>query len=115
MITRDKAISILRARLECMRRQDKFEECCMVKDCDNCQTNYEAGNYGEWKETLHFALSELERKTGKWIPHEVKLPDRTILNYTCSACGRKLIGYGTETLNEVPYCHCGAKMEEGEQ
>lgn len=51
-------------------------------------------------------------KTGRWIAYEVQLPDRTILNYRCSVCGRKLIGYSTETLSEAPFCHCGAKMEE---
>lgn len=65
------------------------------------------------KAKLEILATQPEQKEGKWIPHEVKLPDRTILNYTCSACGRKLIGYGTETLSEVPYCHCGAKMREG--
>lgn len=57
---------------------------------------------------------EQEPKTGHWIAHEVRLPDRTILNYRCSVCGRKLIGYSTETLSEAPYCHCGAKMESEE-
>lgn len=55
-----------------------------------------------------------EQKTGRWIAYEVRLPDRTILNYRCSVCGRKLIGYNTETLSEAPFCHCGAKMKESE-
>lgn len=54
-------------------------------------------------------------KTGRWIAYEVRLPDRTILNYRCSVCGRKLIGYNTETLSEASFCHCGAKMQEVEE
>ena len=54
-------------------------------------------------------------KTGRWVAYEVRLPDRTILNYRCSVCGRKLIGYNTETLSEAPFCHCGAKMQEVEE
>ena len=54
-------------------------------------------------------------KMGRWIAYEVQLPDRTILNYRCSVCGRKLIGYNTETLSEAPFCHCGAKMQEVEE
>ena len=57
----------------------------------------------------------VEPKTGHWIAHEVRLPDRTILNYKCSVCGRKLIGYNTETLSEAPYYHCGAKMIEPQE
>lgn len=53
-----------------------------------------------------------QQKRGRWIPYEVRLPDRIILNYRCSVCGRKLIGYSTETLSEAPFCHCGAKMQE---
>lgn len=53
-----------------------------------------------------------KQRTGHWIAYEVRLPDRTILNYRCSVCGRKLIGYNTETLSEAPFCHCGAKMVE---
>lgn len=55
-----------------------------------------------------------QQKIGRWIAYEVRLPDRTILNYRCSVCGRKLIGYNTETLSEAPFCHCGAKMQEVE-
>ena len=54
-------------------------------------------------------------KTGHWIAYEVQLPDRTILNYRCSVCGRKLIGYNTETLSEAPFCHCGAKMVDPQE
>ena len=54
-------------------------------------------------------------KIGRWIAYEVRLPDRTILNYRCSVCGRKLIGYNTETLSEAPFCHCGARMVEKQE
>ena len=56
-----------------------------------------------------------QQKIGRWIAYEVRLPDRTILNYRCSVCGRKLIGYNTETLSEAPFCHCGAKMVEPQE
>lgn len=82
----------------------------------NLQGCLEFRQLAEWLvEFKELKAVQPEQRTGKWIPHEVKLPDRTILNYTCSACGRKLIGYGTETLNEVPYCHCGAKMIEPQE
>ena len=56
-----------------------------------------------------------EPKTGHWIAYAVQLPDRTILNYRCSVCGRKLIGYNTETLSDAPFCHWGAKMVEPQE
>lgn len=59
-------------------------------------------------------IHKTERPKGKWIADEVQLPYRTILNYHCSVCGRKLVGYSTETLNDAPFCHCGADCR-GEQ
>lgn len=56
-------------------------------------------------------LEYVKPKTGHWIADEVQLPDRVVLNYHCSVCGRKLVGYSTETLKDAPYCHCGARME----
>ena len=76
-----------------------------------------------WPQSYHLSEDEAktcikaleQQKTGKWIAYEVQLPDRTILNYRCSVCGRKLIGYNTETLSEAPFCHCGAKMVEPQE
>lgn len=64
------------------------------------------------RDILHLPPVTPQQKIGQWIAYEVRLPDRTILNYQCSVCGRKLIGYNTETLSEAPFCHCGAKMQE---
>jgi DNA-directed RNA polymerase subunit RPC12/RpoP len=77
-----------------------------------------AFGFGKRYDELDRVIEEIKKvitpqpKTGHWIAYEVRLPDRTILNYRCSVCGRKLIGYSTETLSEAPYCHCGAKMED---
>lgn len=67
------------------------------------------------RDILHLPPVTPKQKTGRWIAYEVRMPDRTILNYRCSVCGRKLIGYSTETLSEAPFCHCGAKMQKGEE
>ena len=54
-----------------------------------------------------------ERKTGHWI--EMSSSNHT---YKCSECGRLLVNV-TDGKNNIskhyPYCHCGAKMEGGEQ
>ena len=67
------------------------------------------------RDILHLPSVTPQQKIGRWIAYEVRLPDRTILNYRCSVCGRKLIGYNTETLSEAPFCHCGAKMVEPQE
>jgi len=84
------------------------------------QNNFDCGNTYGYKVAdeiigLLPSVTPQEPKTGHWIAHEVRLPDRTILNYRCSVCGRKLIGYSTETLSEAPYCHCGARMVESQE
>lgn len=63
--------------------------------------------------TVPFNADVQEVRHGKWIPYEIDFPmfsDRKIVNYTCSECGRKLIGYSNP--KDAPYCHCGAKMDE---
>ena len=78
-------------------------------DCFKLNEKYKA----EWLDISNLpSVTPQEPRTGHWIAYEVRLPDRTILNYRCSVCGRKLIGYSTETLSEAPYCHCGARMVE---
>lgn len=51
-------------------------------------------------------------KTGKWI--RLKGYDDRDNFYTCSECGRAINVICGETLDDYPYCHCGAKMEAGE-
>lgn len=48
-----------------------------------------------------------EPKTGKWIPVSVSSGRDS---WECSVCGRRARG---KTKN-LPYCHCGAKMEVSE-
>lgn len=53
-----------------------------------------------------------ERKKGEWIEF-----NNSNHSYICSICGRMLVGI-TDGKNRVtkkyPFCHCGARMEEGE-
>jgi len=86
-----------------------------IKNCNGCVFRKEWEKIGKLLSVVLEKQTEQEPKTGHWIAHEVRLPDRTILNYRCSVCGRKLIGYSTETLSEAPYCHCGARMVESQE
>lgn len=54
----------------------------------------------------------------KWISeeHEDRVSPTMTHKYTwyyCSECGRRLVGYSK--LSDVPYCHCGAKMDGGDE
>ena len=65
----------------------------------------------DWINSLPSA--QPERIKGHWI--EIASSNHT---YKCSVCGRLLVNI-TDGKNKVaknyPYCHCGAKMEGGEQ
>jgi len=115
----ERAIKVLQKH-----NQDLIAEIQMLKKemCDKCK--YFDGNscqHYDYKVGYTHGYEDAskkyrqEPKTGRWIAYEVRLPDRTILNYRCSVCGRKLIGYNTETLSEAPFCHCGAKMFEPQE
>ncbi len=43
-------------------------------------------------------------RTGRWIPMEVSSGRDS---WKCSVCGRRARG----KLENLPYCHCGCKME----
>ena len=69
-------------------------------------------------EDIKLILAEMpsaqpERKTGHWI--EMSSANHT---YKCSECGRLLVNV-TDGKNNIskhyPYCHCGVKMDGGEQ
>ena len=54
----------------------------------------------------------------KWISeeHEDRVSPTMTHKYTwyyCSECGRRLVGYSK--LSDAPYCHCGAKMDGGDE
>lgn len=52
-------------------------------------------------------LAVQPEKVGKWIPMTVSSGRDS---WKCSVCGRRARG----KIKNLPYCHCGAKMEEGE-
>lgn len=56
-----------------------------------------------------------ERPTGEWI--KITKTRTVPVEYICSVCGRKIFdNYGHLIPQSVfyPYCHCGARMEDGE-
>lgn len=92
--------------------QEPCEDCISREDAINCVTAASMCDPIITQRRLKSLPSvQPKTKTGHWIAYEVQLPDRVVLNYHCSVCGRKLVGYSTETLKDAPYCHCGARME----
>lgn len=60
-MTKDEAIKMAKARLECLERSTSglWENC--NNDCENCNLNYDQGNMGEQKEWLKFAIKAMEQ------------------------------------------------------
>lgn len=50
-----------------------------------------------------------ENMHGKWIS-ELELYGEGKCNYQCSVCGRSIRLEQNETLDDYPFCHCGADM-----
>lgn len=68
------------------------------------------------KEALYAARKSLEQepKTAHWIKEE-SIYGWDGHSYQCSECGRSIhLDTEMEDLEDYPYCHCGAKMQEGE-
>lgn len=39
----------------------------------------------------------------------------TKAKYRCSVCGREIMSATKANIEKYPYCHCGAKMDGGEE
>ena len=48
------------------------------------------------------------RKAGKWI---YEFDNGAVTFYHCSVCERKLSVLKDDTIENYPFCHCGAEME----
>jgi len=59
----------------------------------------------EWLKDYQILL--LTQKFGKWIPMTVSSGRDS---WKCSVCGRRARG----KIENLPYCHCGVKMEGSE-
>lgn len=59
------------------------------------------------RDNIKYIPTVQPQKVGKWIPMTVSSGRDS---WKCSVCGRRARG----KIENLPYCHCGAKMEEGE-
>lgn len=58
-MTREEATNILKAKLECYKRQTSETDEYDCDDCDKCSLVYEQGTMGEQKLALAMAIMEL--------------------------------------------------------
>ena len=63
-MTREEATNMLKARLECLKRQTG-ETDFNCDNCDECLLLYDQGNMGEQKLALEMAIMELEESNCK--------------------------------------------------
>lgn len=55
----------------------------------------------------------VEVKHGEWIIETREIGVELCYRGICSVCGRTVAGRKTKDILELPYCHCGAKMDGG--
>ena len=53
----------------------------------------------------------VEVKHGEWIIETRVIGVEECFRGTCSVCGRTVARRRTKDILELPYCHCGAKMD----
>ena len=61
-MTKEDAIKMAKAKLECIERQISGKAELCNNDCESCSLCYEQGNMGEQKEWLKMAIKSLEQK-----------------------------------------------------
>ena len=87
-MTREEATNILKAKLECYKRQTSETDDC--DDCDKCSLVYEQGTMGEQKLALEMAIMELEQQ-----PCEDNISRHEAIRWVKTRCNP----YGRHTLD----------------
>ena len=60
-MTKEEAVKMLKAKLECLTRETSgCDDNCNMHRCDDCEFNYAQGNVGEQKEWMHMAIKSLQ-------------------------------------------------------
>jgi len=118
---REEHIKRLEAALACEEKQ--FLGKCSKQTCDdNCALLYEQGNWGEWKETLRYAINSLKTDLKYDLLYEEtsgqadNQADKPIPKMTWDKDGAcPICGYFRQ-WNDDAFCgHCGVKLGEVEE
>ncbi len=72
--------------------------------CEN-----KGGYFGTVREEIY---PSVQSKSGEWI---VDLQTATEDYYICSECGRRIHLLYPDTIDNYPYCHCGARMVKSQE
>ena len=100
-MTLEKRIDLIEQTLHTLKSmREKYKR---PKQIDN-EIAFNSEILGYLKELQEFKSNSAERPTGEWLPMEVSSGRDS---WKCSVCGRRARG----KINNLPYCHCGAKME----
>lgn len=82
--------------------------------CEECELYGTTGTDHCEADCVRVAIEALKKepKTGHWIKEESPY-GWDGHSYQCSECGRSIhLDTEMEDLEDYPYCHCGAKMQE---
>lgn len=69
-MTREEALKMIQARLECIERNISGNYKLCNNKCDECKLCYEKGTLGEQKEWLQMAIKALEKKSCEGCRYE---------------------------------------------
>lgn len=90
--------------------------CGFVKECVLCEEDNKwknlckfDNNFYPQNHQCHFNLTPVIE--GKWNQIDTWA---TKAKYQCSVCGRTIMSALKVNMEKYPYCHCGAKMSEGD-
>ena len=112
-MTLEKRIELIELTLHTL--QSMREKYKRPKQIDN-EIAFNSEILGYLKELQEFKSNSAERPTGAW---KLTFEDRVhyFCEYECTVCKRTIRSYEAKSrlLEEYPYCHCGAKMREGEK
>ena len=106
--------TMMKTLVEADKEQGMNRDTLEQDPCNTC--GYEEGSIyckehcpHEARELAKLPPVTLQPKTGRWV---VDLQTATENYYICSECGRRIHLRYPDTIDNYPYCHCGAQMVE---
>jgi hypothetical protein len=113
---------------DCISRQmvlDEISKVCFSRSREWIEFRINNGSNGERDYIIKFIKQmpsvQPEQKMGRWIYDKDKSSWYANIYrcscYRCSCCGRTVVAPESQKnlYKDYPYCHCGAKMESGDE
>ena len=96
---------------------DKFAEDARLRLCKDCHNDNGRRCFTCWVDDMLDEIEDaptadvVEVRNGHWKHSTKEVGVELYHRWQCSECGRTVARLNESDVEDLPYCHCGAKMD----